>query len=491
MRILPVVIGLLFSSLLAAQDIKLYVHMDSAIRKTVTGRLYIFSQPDTSKAVVDPDPFNPTPTFIKNVAHWDGLQPLLIDSSVSAYPVKLNKLQPGVYKMAAILDINTEERVNTAAPGNLFSPKDILLEVNKVGSSEAHIFLSREFKERTFRENDSTRQVVLKSSILSEFHKKPVYIKAGLKLPASYSSDLDKQYPVVFIIPGWGGTHYDISQKQTVQRYGMDLGKEKIYIYLNPETQTVWGLHAFVDSKVNGPWGKSLVTELIPYLQEHYRITRDASQYFVAGQSSGGYGALWLQLHYPESFGGCWAVSPDPVDFRDFTGYNLYAGHNNVYTDSAGNLRPFFSWQGQYLSTIKRFIEFEDFMGDGGQQQSFEAEFGELGKDGKPELLFNRKTGVINKSAVEKWRSYDLGIYFQQNWPLLKDKLENKIHVFAGEEDNFFLNRSVAFFRERVVNLKATAVAELIPGANHWSIWSPAFSQRMQAAFDARIKNAD
>ena len=174
MRILPVVISLLFSVLLTAQDVKLYVHMDSTIRKTVTGRLYILTQPDTSKAVQDPDPFNPTPTFIKDIQQWDGVQPLVIDSTVSAYPIKLNQLKAGVYKLAAILDINTEERVNTAAPGNLFSPKDALLNVIPGQTSEAHIHITRAFKERTFRENDSIKQVVLKSTLLSDFHKKEI-----------------------------------------------------------------------------------------------------------------------------------------------------------------------------------------------------------------------------------------------------------------------------------------------------------------------------
>jgi S-formylglutathione hydrolase FrmB len=491
MRVLISAVCLLLTAGLQAQDIRLYIHLDAAVRKTVRGRLYIFSQPDTSKGVQDPDPFTPNPTFIKDITNWDGQEPLLIDSTVAAYPVKLNQLKPGYYKMAAILDINTEERVNTAAPGNLYSPKDVLLKVAPGENTEAHFYISKTFKERTFRESDSVKQVVFKSKLLSDFHKKDMYIKAGIKLPASYGVNPGKQYPVVFIIPGWGGTHYDIVQAQTAQRYGMNLGKEKIYVYLNPESQTAWGLHAFVDSRVNGSWGKALVTELIPHLQQQYRIGKDGSQYFIAGQSSGGYGALWLQLHYPDAFGACWAVSPDPVDFRDFTSINLYDPAANMYTDSAGKVRPFFSWQGQYVSTIKNFMQFEHFMGDGGQQQSFEAEFGVRGKDGKPALLFDRHTGVLNKKVVESWKAYDLGAYFQQQWPKLKNKLRNKIHVFAGAEDNFYLDRSVTLFQQRVNSLQAAAVADLIPGANHWTIWNPAFTQRMQKEFDNRIRNTD
>jgi hypothetical protein len=71
---------------------------------------------------------------------------------------------------------------------------------------------------------------------------------------------------------------------------------------------------------------------------------------------------------------------------------NLYSD-KNMYTDGNGNERPFFSWNGQYIFTIKRIALFEDFMSDGEPMQSFEAEFGLLGLDGKTQPLFERQTG--------------------------------------------------------------------------------------------------
>ena len=46
-------------------------------------------------------------------------------------------------------------------------------------------------------------------------------------------------------------------------------------------------------------------------------------------------------INYPDVFGGVWSISPDPVDFRDWQGINLYADPpQNMYVDRAGNRRP-------------------------------------------------------------------------------------------------------------------------------------------------------
>lgn len=71
---------------------------------------------------------------------------------------------------------------------------------------------------------------------------------------------------MVYIIPGWAGTHHNAYNEGHLTNYANGIGEEKIYVFLNPETQTPFGLHAFVDSRVNGPWGTALVEELMPFI---------------------------------------------------------------------------------------------------------------------------------------------------------------------------------------------------------------------------------
>jgi S-formylglutathione hydrolase FrmB len=282
---------------------------------------------------------------------------------------------------------------------------------------------------------------------------------------------------------------YDAARLDAVKRYGFGMGQDKIYVYLNPEAGNPYGLHAFVDSRVTGPWGQALVEELIPHLLGKYRIRPDANQHFLVGQSSGGYGALWLQMHYPAAFGGCWAVSPDPIDFSDFLSVDLYAKGANAFFDSEKKERPFFWNKDRYHSTIRQFAQFEHFLGDGGQMQSFEAAYGLPDRRMRPRPLYDRSTGVIDPKTVNAWKSYDLGLYMQSKYTRLLPQLDGKIHVYAGAADNFYINRSVLRFKEKTKSLPGKITVEIIPEADHWSIWSATMTQLVQSQMDEKIKN--
>lgn len=470
----------------AHAQLSVIVHLDSTATQPLKGRLYVFSVTDTTKAVQDPDPFDPTPTFYLDVAHWKGGESRRVDATASAYPTNMADLKPGFYKFAAVLDIDTLERSNTLAPGNWYS-KDVVARVEAGKPVEIHLWLHKQVPQRAFRETEHLKQIRFKSELVSGFRKRPSFIHAAVVLPKSYHQDSAKTYPLVLIIPGWGGTHYDAQSPRTAQRYGFNTGNDKIYVYLNPEAGNPFGLHAFIDSRVNGPWGKALTTEFIPWLLKQYRIAEDPGQHFLVGQSSGGYGVLWLQLYYPKHFGGCWAVSPDPIDFSNFVGVNLYDAKANLYMDKTGKDRPFFAFQNQYRSTLRKYAVFEDFLGDGGQMQSFEAVFGKPDRRGRPQRLFDRKTGKINPNVVKAWQPYDLGRFINRHYHRLAADLDGKIHVYVGSSDNFNLHYSVQEFKQKAALISDKITVTQIPDADHWSIWTPQFTLMVQAQIDAKL----
>ena len=155
-----------------------------------------------------------------------------------------------------------------------------------------------------------------------------------------------------------------------------------IYVMLDPNCRT--GHHVFADSANNGPYGQALIEELIPHIETKFRALARPSARFLTGHSSGGWSSLWLQVTYPDFFGGIWSTAPDPVDFRDFQMIDLYAAGTNMFTDDKGQRRPIARSNGKPSLYYKPFSDMEDVMGRGGQLYSFEAVFSQRGPDGQP-----------------------------------------------------------------------------------------------------------
>ena len=72
---------------------------------------------------------------------------------------------------------------------------------------------------------------------------------------------------------------------------------------------------------------------------------------------------MQLQVNYPDVFGGTWSTSPDPSDFHDFTGPDLYAAHANVYRKPDGSPWPIMRDEGKVMATLEQFTHLEDVLG--------------------------------------------------------------------------------------------------------------------------------
>src|SRR5205823_3028649 len=104
-----------------------------------------------------------------------------------------------------------------------------------------------------------------------------------------------------------------------------------------------------------------------PHIEKEYRGIGRASSRFVTGHSSGGWSSLWLQVTYPDFFGGVWSTAPDPVDFREFSRIDLTRPDANAFTDAEGDKRPL-SRRGQRPPLyFQPFSDMEAVMGHGGQ----------------------------------------------------------------------------------------------------------------------------
>jgi hypothetical protein len=182
---------------------------------------------------------------------------------------------------------------------------------------------------------------------------------------------------------------------------------------------------------------------------------------------------------YPDSFGGCWSTAPDPVDFRDWQGTNIYAGESVFYEADGKTKKPLGRMNGKAILMYPDFCVMDDTLGRGGQLRSFEAVFSPLGDDGLPMKAWDRTTGIPNQEVIDYWKRYDISRTLQQDWGKLKDRLSGKINVFMGDMDTFYLEGATRLLGERVQEMGIDASVEMFPGKDHMNLVDPALKGRI------------
>ncbi|HEV3446976.1 MAG TPA: alpha/beta hydrolase-fold protein, partial [Gemmataceae bacterium] len=362
-----------------------------------------------------------------------------------------------------------------AAAGNGYSkPSHVTIDPAAGGAIDLKI--NHLVQPRRFIETDRVKLVDMESRLLSEFHGRPVRMRAGIILPKSFAAKSQKHYPVIYDIPGFGGDHF--MAERMVERGVTDVaGTEMLYVVLDPSCRL--GHHVFADSDNNGPCGRALIEELIPRIEQQFRGLGTPGGRFLTGHSSGGWSSLWLQVAYPDFFGGVWSTSPDPVDFRDFQRLDLYKTGANLFSDASGKPRPLARRNGKPVIFFKPFSDMEDIMAHGGQLGSFEAVFSQRGSDGQPKLLWNRTNGAIDLAVAKSWEKYDVRLVLERNWKMLAPKLAGKLHVYTGGEDTFYLEGAVALLKDALTKLGSDAVIEIVPGRDHGTLRDDAMRKRI------------
>jgi S-formylglutathione hydrolase FrmB len=363
---------------------------------------------------------------------------------------------------------------------------------------------------RTDAQPADTKDVVLfemRSELLSAFWGREIRMQAGVVLPPPKDGPTDgpkdeskdgEPLPVCYSIHGFGGSHKSAWRSGPKLVEDMRQGYPRmLYVFLNAACPL--GHHEFADSVNNGPWGKALTTEFAPALEAKFRAGGAPAARFLTGHSSGGWSSLWLQVAYPEFFGGTWSTAPDSVDFRDFTGIDVYR-FANAYTDPDGKPIQLVREKGEWTRTIQQYVDQELAKRDhGGQFMSFNAVFSPRGEDGRPMLLFDPKTGAVDRAVAESWKRYDIGHILRTQWPALGPKLQGKLHVFVGTQDTYRLEGACHLLHDDLQRLGSDAQVVFAEGRDHRDLlqpypelWPdgllPRIRREMRARFDATHK---
>ncbi len=474
---------------LPAQDaapVSFQLTFDKAVlAEPFTGRLFVtFTRNEQRPVMRSINWFNPDQTFALDVKDWKPGTTRTLGSSALAFPKAMKEVPAGRYFAQAILDRDLGGISVFASPGNLYS-KAKRVEFDPKKSEVVELTLDQTVGPAAFRETDNVKLVDIPSKLLSDFHGKPMRMRAGVVLPASYANEPEKKYPVVYEVTGFGGDHN--AAHGATGRTNL-AGTEVIWVVLDANCRL--GHHVFADSANNGPVGTALVQELIPYIEKTYRGIGKPSARLVTGHSSGGWSSLWLQVAYSDTFAGCWSTSPDPVDFRDFQRINIYETGTNYFTDAKGGVRELSRGDRGRTLTFKGFSAMDDLTGRGGQLTSFEAVFSPKGSDGQPKKLWDRETGAIDPAVAKEWEKYDIRLKLEREWKTLGPKLAGKLHVWCGDIDTFYLDGAARLLKKQMADLGSDAAVQMFPNKTH-SLVDRTLRTRMNEEMAATIKKGE
>jgi hypothetical protein len=424
-----------------------------------------------------------------------------IDGSVFGYPIEsLNDLPPGTYFAQALVhkyetfNLSTGHTVKLPIPrgagqnwrrepGNLFSTP-VMIEVSAQTNQTIRLRIDQVNPPIAAAEDMKyIRHIRIKSELLSEFWGRDMFLGAHILVPEGFDEHPEARYPLMVFhghYPAdFGGFRtdppdpdlkpeysarfsldgYNIIQQQEAYNFYQQWISDDFPRFLAIEIQhdnPYYDDSYAVNSANLGPYGDAIMTELIPQIERQFRGIGEGWARFTYGGSTGGWEAMAVQLFYPDDFNGAFAACPDPLDFREFVQVNLYEDENAYYYKS--DFRPMDrpahrDYLGQIQGMARDYNHLELVLGtkgrSGDQYDIWQAVYSPMGKDGYPQPIWDKKTGVIDRDVALYWReNYDLSYIMQRDWATLGPKVKGKLHVYAGDMDNYYLNNAVYLVEE-------------------------------------------
>jgi S-formylglutathione hydrolase FrmB len=479
-------IGMQLIAQVKTHNLSIDVSIDASLQESFenNGRIFVFLTQNSKlepKEQIWPNPYSKTHIFARNIENLSPDKDLELkgqDTWTKTPDWELNSIPEGTYYVQIVWDQDTKEsRID--APGNFFTAKQ---EIVIDGDKKMEFNLDQVNPVRTIKDHHLSKLVDLKSDTLSAWWGKNVSLKASVLLPHNY--DKDKAYPIRYNVAGYGGryTRIDrlVSDDDFMKWWDSKESPQIITVFLDGEGP--FGDSYQMDSDNSGPYGYSLINEVIPHIEKKFRGTDEAMTRFVDGCSTGGWVSLGLQLYYPDVFNGVYSYSPDAIDFENYQLINIYKD-KQAFTNEVGFVRPIMrDTNGEPLLSMKEFIAYENVFGSsdsylnsGGQFSAPTALYSPKGDNGLPQPLFDPYTGVIDTEVAKSWEKYDFKKYAEANWSVLGPKLEGKIYIWMGDMDHFYLNpgtRGFDDFLKSTSNPKSDAIIEFTPMEGHCSLYS-------------------
>ena len=503
---------------------------EQAHSEPITGRVYAIISRNNNREPRFQTGYTGVPIWGNNIFALKPGEGAIINEDIFGYPLKsIKDIPSGEYFVQGFVNVYTKFKRSDGhtlwlhqdqwegqqwnrTPGNLYSDvKQVSIDSAKNQTIKlvcTNIIPPIELPPDT----KWIKRIKIQSKILTEFWGQPMYLGTTILLPHGYDEHPDVYYPVNYIQghfslrPPYG---FRDEPPDTTNRWGRR-GYEFYQFWTSDSCPRMIAVNfqhpcPFYDDSyaVNspnvGPYQDAIMQELIPHIEEKFRIIQQPYARILSGGSTGGWIALALQIYQPDFFDGTWSLCPDPVDFRYYQIVNIYEDKNAYFKDhewlrvERPNLR---STDGNIQMMMKDENFYEHAIGDktrgGGQWDIWEAAFGPIGEDGYPKPIWNKLTGEIDHEAAQYMKEhFDLRYYLEKNWSWLGKKLVGKMHIYTGDMDSFYLNNGVVLLEQFLESTKDPYYAGVVEyGDRKPHCWGPRGAELINLMTEHIVNNA-
>lgn len=138
----------------------------------------------------------------------------------------------------------------------------------------------------------------------------------GIYLPGSYEEDSLRLYPVMYLMHGGGGAHTDWERWNHLSQVADSLANcgaiEDMVVVCpegNQQNMMYFNASAQADGTPDWMYEDYFFQELIPFIENNYRVRKDKGGRAIAGFSMGGGAATVYGVHHPEMFAMVYDIS--------------------------------------------------------------------------------------------------------------------------------------------------------------------------------------
>ena len=139
-------------------------------------------------------------------------------------------------------------------------------------------------------------------------------------LPPGYDANQASRYPVVYLLHGYGlraeswmrFARIEAGANTAFTGSGGGAGtgeRAQEMIIVSPDAYTIYDGSMYSSSVNTGDWEAFIASDLVSYIDEHYRTLATRESRGLAGHSMGGYGTMRIGMKHPEVFSALYPLS--------------------------------------------------------------------------------------------------------------------------------------------------------------------------------------